>query len=447
MNAEVAIKLARLYIYFGFGAEAKQTLSLSEALTSTHPELVDLADIMEHGYARNPRFVHRFSDCASPLALWAAMAAQTFPADQVLNEQATLRALASLPSHLKRFIAPILSKRLADHGSLDSAAIALRNIEWDQSGETAGAQLAEAKIENKSGNSETAESILLNVIETNTAETPQATIALIDTLVSEGETVPADLALLVETYAFENRKGPLAKELLRAHVIASAYSGQFEKAFQASQSEISHGDDDLLADMQSHIFVALSRLADDISFLDGFFDHLPSSPSSLTPAAIEGVSKRLLELGFPNDANELMSSVPVGKQGDRHKLTQAEIYLALDQPQAAITTLALVRDEPVEDLRAEALLQLGENREAFEVFRSIDAETEAIRSAWLAEEWIELLPSETPVLGEIQSLARETIAPLNAADGMLEAAIAEVENSGNARETLETLLQSVAVPR
>lgn len=447
LNTEVAVELARLYIHFGFGAEAKQALSLSESLTSAHPELVDLADIMEHGYARNPRFVHRFSDCDSPLALWAVMAAQTFPADQILNEQAALRALSSLPPHLKRFIAPILSKRLADYGSLDSASIALRNIEWDQSRGAASAQIAEAKIENKSGNTEEAESILSGVIEENTAETPQATIALIDTLISEGKTVPADVALLVETYAFENRKGPLAQELHRAHVIASAYSGQFAKAFQASQSAISRGNNDILADVQSHTFIALSKLADDITFLDGFFNHLPSPSSNLTPPAIEDVSSRLLDLGFPNDANELMSTVSVAERDDQHRLTQAEIYLALGQPQAALTTLALVRDEPFDDLRAEALLQLGENREAFEVFRSIDAETDAVRSAWLAEEWIELLPPETPVLGDIQSLAREVIAPLNATDGMLEAATSEVESSGNARETLETLLQSVAVPR
>lgn len=73
------LKRIKLYLFFGFGAEAAQTIKLVNYLGKDYPELVDLSNIMEYGYAKNPRLLHRFADCDSDLALWGILSAQEVP--------------------------------------------------------------------------------------------------------------------------------------------------------------------------------------------------------------------------------------------------------------------------------------------------------------------------------------------------------------------------------
>ena len=445
LNEQAAVDLTRLYIFFGFGAEAKQTLALSEDLAAAHPELMDLADVMENGFARNPRFIHRFSDCDSDLALWAAMAAQELPADQVLNEAAALRALAALPDHLQRFIAPALSKRLAEHGSLEAASIALRNIEWNNEQETHGQNMARATIEAESGNSDQAEALLEDVIEDNAEETPEAMMAFVESRLAEGETIPADVALLIETYAFERRESPIGQELQRTHVIASAYSGQFSKAFEALQSPLIKDDPEFFSEVQSHVFSALSANADDIEFLDGFFTEFPDTAAQLSTSSIEATTSRLLALGFTTEVEQIFRELPTDGMNNALRLIHAKALLELRQPEAASTVLSLVDTADSTALRAEALAQLGENREAFDLFQSVDANEDAMKSAWLANEWSELVPSDTPVLGSARGLSEEDIPTIPERDGMLQSITSAVEQSDSARTTLQEILESLPV--
>lgn len=440
-----AKQLARLYIYFGFGAEAKQVLRLSDDLVTTNPELMDLADIMEYGFARNPRLVHRFSDCDSDLALWSIMAAIRVPTDQIVNESAVLRALAKLPMHLKQFIAPMVSKKFTERGNLEAASIALRNVELASDTLTPISELAKAKIEQKSGNAAIAEDLLSDVIQENTAETPEALIAFVDNRLAEGKLVPADVALLIETYAFERRRGPIARDLLRAHVIASSYSGQFSKAFKAMENETITKDNELTTELESHIFSALASNATDMTFLEAFYMHFPSSAENMPTKAASETAARLLELGFPADADGLLSSISPKNRDSRSKLIHAEALLQLAMPEDALLILDDLDGKNADYLRAQILLALDQNKSAFDLFQATNTPDEAVRSAWLADEWVDIVPPETPVLGEIRSLAQQPVSEIAPEDGMLATTNTALERSANARGVLEELLQGFIV--
>ncbi|WP_300056581.1 hypothetical protein [uncultured Roseobacter sp.] len=447
LDQDIALQLARSYIFFGFGAEAKQVLRLSDDLLTTNPELFDLASIMEHGFAVNPRFVHQFADCDSDLALWAAMAAKELSPDQILNEAAALRALASLPDHVKRFVAPALSQRLADRGDLDSASIALRNLEWNEDSQSSSTELAQAVIEKQHGNRDRAEKILSAVVASNTPETPEAMIAFVESRLKDGDAIPADIALLIETYAFELRDSPIAKDIHRTHVIASAYSGQFSKAFDAMRSDLVSEDPELTAELLSHIFSALSSSADDVTFLEAFFSQFPSTPAALTNKATKLTTSRLLELGFSTEAESILAELPSNQKDDDLRMLHAESLVAMQQPEAALTILDLVEADQSDDVRARALSQLGENEQAFELFQTLNSEDAAVRSAWLASEWTEIMPPETPVFGSARSLAEEIVPTVRPRDGMLESIGAAVEQSTSARSALQDLLDRVPVDR
>ncbi|MEP5623256.1 MAG: hypothetical protein ABJP82_11835, partial [Hyphomicrobiales bacterium] len=446
LNLNVAKELAQLYIHFGYGAEAKQVLLMADELVARNPALLDISDILEYGYTRNPRFVHRFLDCDSELALWSAMAAQRLPPDQVVNENAALRALANLPDNLKLILAPALSRRFADAGHLESAAIALRNVDFKQNNAVANVALAEAEIEKQLGSIENAQDRLENVLQDNVAETPEAIIAYVETQLSKAQKIPPDISLLVETYAFERREGPLARDLLRSHVIASSYSDQFSKAFDALGDKRVINDPVFLMQLQSIVFSALGTEADDISFLEGYFSHHPENSLEIDPKAIEIVASRLLKLGFPEESIELISgdtapddiSLP-------HALIYAEALLNVSRPNDALLVLSSMKGENVKRLRGLALLQLGENETAFDIFKSEEAREETIRSAWLSNDWVDLLPLNTPVLGQAISLVGEPIDRVENEIGMLQFLDTAIQESSEARAALGSILSGVTV--
>lgn len=445
LDAAAVQRLARTYLYFGFGAEAKQVLRLSEEVVATNPELMDLANIMEYGFARNPRFVHRFSDCDSDLALWAALAAKEFPEGKVINEKAALRALAKLPEHLKRFLAPALSSRFSDRGDLESASIALRNVELSGDVAQADAGIAKAKIAKQSGNAEAAENLLHGVIDGNAAETPEALIAFIENRLAEEKDVPADIALLIETYAFERRNDSIAKEIMRAHIIASSYSNQFSKAFEAMAKPIIAADKVLTAELLSHVFTSLSKNSDDITFLEKFYDEFPGSTEGLMPKSVFKTAERLLKLGFATEAEKLLSTIIESSRTTEMNLAHAEALLLLKAPELAMSLLESLDGEQVDHLRARVLMELGQNQSAFELFQATNTPDEAVRSAWLANNWADLVPQDAPLLSDVSSLAKEPILDIETENGMLATSSSALEQSAMARETLEAMLERFAI--
>ncbi|WP_298968638.1 hypothetical protein [uncultured Roseobacter sp.] len=440
-----AIALAQLYVFFGFGAEAKQVLRLSENLVIANPELMDLADIIEFGFARNPRSVHRFSDCDSDLALWAIMAAKTLPETQVINEQAALRALAKLPAHLRGFIAPALSNRLTQLGKLEAAAIALRRVEQGEDSDALDANLAKARIKQHSGETETSDQIFSEVAETNSKESPEALIAFVENRLIDFQPVPADISLLIEAYAFELQDAPIGIDLLRAHVVASALSGQFTKAIEVLNNNPISSNPGLQAELQSHVFSALAKIADDFEFLELTFAHFPEPANALQSQAVVGVSARVHQLGFHEEAADILASVPLDESTKPMRLLEAEILLSVGEPKNTIDKLQDLSGSMADELRARAYSALGENQRATGLFQANNMIEEASQSAWLSDDWIELTEGQEDFYSGVRALTQTPVDSIEAENGMITATQSALEESGAARGVLADLLGNVQV--
>ncbi|MGC3939862.1 hypothetical protein ACOTTU_18800 [Roseobacter sp. EG26] len=445
LNTDQALQLARLYLYFGFGVEAKQVLRLAEDLEANYPELLDLADIMEFGHARNPRFAHRYLDCDSDLALWALMAAKDVPVDQILNEKAALRALSKLPFHLRAFLAPIVSKRLTRYGDLEAASIALRSVQLGSATPTKQSELAKAKIETELGNNATANELLEGVIRSNTQETPEALIELVNSSVEEDSPISADVALLIESFNFELRDSDIGAELLRAHTIASAKSGQFEKAFLAMQSPEIVADKQLIAELQSHVFHELARSSDDIIFLENLFSRFPPQPQELDPKTIVATASRLHDLGFFREAERVLANGISDNHNPETSLLLAQIQLALGHPNDALVSLGDITGQDANRIRAEAYLSLGDGRTAATLFLSANDLESTSRSTWLSDDWVDLAPTHAPELSEVGALTSETVAEIPSDNRMLAVTGTALKQSALARGTLANLLNEFSV--
>ncbi|MBW4706986.1 hypothetical protein KX928_04205 [Roseobacter sp. YSTF-M11] len=437
--------LAQLYLFFGFGVEAKQILRLSDVLMQENPGLMDLADIMEYEHARNPRFVHRYSDCDSDLALWGILAANQLPEEQQVNEKAALRALAALPMHLREFLAPIVSDRLIESGNLEAATMALRTIELGGYEPRGSTGLARAKIENERGNSSAADELLDEVIQGNTRETPGALIELVENALEDDTDISADIALLIESFAFENRDGELGRELARAHIIASAKSKQFVKAFTAIDKSDLQGDPDRLSELYSRVFYELVKSADEIQFLELFFSEFPAEAQSLEPETLLATAARLRNLGFADNAETTLKATPRTYRGDAFKILLSQIQMDLMRPDEAITTLNGVEGETADKTRAAALLALGQNQAASLLFQSANLPQMAAQSAWLSDDWVELTRRFAPQLQDVSSLASSEVSQIPTEAGMLSRSESALEQSAAARGVLTNLLQSLPV--
>ena len=111
INQDAAIELARLYIYFGFGVEARQILALLTDDSPTREVLRDMAMIIEDGHAPAGSVLYGQLECESPAALWSALAQRALPKDIPIETNAVLRAFSALPIHLRRHLGPDLSRR------------------------------------------------------------------------------------------------------------------------------------------------------------------------------------------------------------------------------------------------------------------------------------------------------------------------------------------------
>ncbi|TMM52498.1 hypothetical protein [Sulfitobacter sabulilitoris] len=446
LDQDAAVALARLYLHFGFGAEARQTLGLAPDLALLHPMLMDLAEIFELGHSLRQTGVARFTDCPSEIALWAVLAWQAVPDHQMIDGGAALRALTALPLHLRRELAPELSRRFLASGLTHEAAAALRNIERLPEPLKPNATLAKSELEMQAGSMPKAEALLSDVAGKNALQSPQALIQLVDRRLAAGQAISVETTTLVAAYAQELRDGPIAPALRRALVLALAQSDQFTKAFDALRAHTLQDGDQNHDTLTSEVLSQVTRRADDISFLDHVFAQANDRPERLSPDTLLEMSARLVSLGFAAQADPLIAAVPAAPLSPERQVIGARIALAMDQPRRALAALAQMDGPEADALRAEALLLAGDTAQAAAVYQAANDPDAARDAAWLSEGWQDLMDADTPVFGAVATLAQEPANPIDVADGMLSKSSAALENSVAARAALDNLLTSLQIP-
>lgn len=440
IDSEAALTLARSYLYFGFGAEARQVLNLSPGLARDNRLLLDIADIMDHGRPQWPEMLEAYRECRTDIALWSILAQTEARGATPLPATSALRTLNKLPEHLRRLLAPQLSRRLLAHGNHEAAAAALRSLERLPDGLSGKATLAQAHVELEQGKIDEGTVKLESVVDENVEESPEALIALINTRIKTGQAISVETAELVEAYAQEHRGSPVGVELRRTHFMALVKSGQFDRAFLEIATRTSPSDKENDLALRLYLINELTKSASDIVFLDHVLKHSADDLAHLQSSSKFDLASRLLSLGFAAEAQQLLSTEPEADRPLRRQLLAAEAALALDQPFQAQAALLGIDDPAAAPLRARAKAMSGEYAEAHNLFRELDLEAPAREAAWLAEDWRDRTPSETPVFGPTAELADTKVEASDDPSGMLARSAAALNESIAARDTLANLL-------
>jgi hypothetical protein len=449
LDPEAAEQLAKLYLHFGFGAEAKQILSLTDQVKNDHHLLISIAEILEQGHAHAPMALSKFVDCRSDVALWAMLASPQLKKADILEPAPALLALNKLPVHLRRFLAPELSKRLLSYGDETAAATALRNLERLPHPLPDAARLAQAEIAIKEGDVESGTNQLKIVLENNTELAPEALISLVATRLEEGLPIEPKMAELVEAYARELEETELGPALRHTHVLALIKSGQFDQAFDAMNalnSDATPADTHALRALFLH---ELTATAGDVVFLDLFFRHQQAELTRLPVEDKMALSTRLLALGFADLAQKVIATLSDRPKRPARQELAARIALALDQPFHAQAELIGLDTPEAKLLRAQAKEMAGAHADAHALYQEAGHTSAASAAAWLADDWRQLTPPETPVFGPLATLSDQPAPVTDTPDGMLARTTAALDESRAAREVLAGVLQStlLSVPQ
>lgn len=441
LDADVAIKLARTYLHFGFGAEARDVLALDPELVSNNPALMEMAEIMEFGHSRQPSYLQNFMECDTDVALWAILSRKSITPQTTININAALRATTALPMHLRSFIAPELSRRLLEYGEPDSAAAALRSLERTGQSLPPGADLAKADLEMAEGKTKDAQSRLEKVVSSNVEQSAEALIKFVDLHLEEDGLIEQDVATLVEAYALQMRDDPIGAELKRTHILALAKSGQFKEAFDAFERARNSRNTTITDDMTATLWDLLTRNASDVEFLEHTFRPNSSLDRLTEGQTIVKLANRLADLGFSAKAEHVLARQADAQNDDETRLVRAKIALALERPFEAEALIFGIQTPEAIALRAQAKARSGAFNEAHELFAQMGEVERSNSAAWLSEDWVDLVDDGTPVLAGAARMAQTHMDDDYNREGMLSRTLVAISESKNARGTIEDLLR------
>jgi len=443
LNIPAATALARAYLHFGFGAEARQIISLHSDVANENPVLFELSDIMEYGNSDGSNYLHQFTECNSDVALWAILARSEVDPAKNINARAALRAVASLPIHLRNFIAPELSRRFLLSGDTEMAKAALRSLERTDKPLSSNANLAKADIEIAQGKVHEARGRLEDVLSSNDAQSAEALIKFVDSHMETNSPIDENIATLAEAYALQMRDDPIGAKLRRTHVLALGKSEQFDAAFAAMdriRDTNASGSDPELA---SSILSLLAENANDIDFLNQVFDRMSTSIGTVAPAVGLPIAARLVSLGFPTEAKRILSQYPELANTTDVKILKAEIALALSQPFEAEAAIFELTSKQANRVRAEAKRQTGAFDQAHRLFSDLGDANSSLETAWLAGDWATLVQETAPVFGQMARLANTALPDNPQRNGMLSRTAAILAESAQARGVIRELLRSM----
>ena len=445
LDPDALKKLVRLYLYFGFGAEATQLLKLYPDTLNEDPILHGIAEIMEKGHASAIHQLDTLMDCDSNIALWAILSSKKLPEGALVNKAAALRALNRLPRHLRKFLAPELSTRFLDFGDANGAATAMRSIERAPEEMEPEGTLALASIALENGEDVKATEKLESVIKANKVPSPEALLKLVNERLAADQPITPETALLVEAYAQELRDSEMGPELAKAHILSLTRSGQYDAAFEAFDTMSASRWAAAATDIRSKMIAELVTSAGDVVFLDHFFRQPNSVVDDLPWTTKMAAADRLLSLGFAGPAQSVLALLADRPASTARQMLAARVALELGQTNQAVAVLIGVEGAEADQIRAEAALRSGAADEASVLFARAKQPEAAAETAWLAEDWANLTSQDTPIFGPMAELAALDAEVALESEGMLARTSAAVDESVSAREAIGALLNALDI--
>ena len=342
-----------------------------------------LADILDDVSNPTDTAYAGLHHCESSAALWSVLAME-----KVLDgadKEALQRAFSGLPAHLRTHLGPRLSTLFAEAGDQETAEAILRAVARTGVTDSPGLNMAEAEIAALKDDQETVQEKLAETVVSNELNSAEALVKLVEEHWRTQQPLAPDVPELAAGFAVEFRGDPLGADLRRAEVVALSMTGSFSEAFERIQ-DIRTVDGRAPETKAMELFlIALSSFADDVTFLEYVLGPSETEAFPTDPKAGVPVAQRLLDLGFPGKARDIVEKMQAGRNLDEDsELLLAKSAVALELPHRALIDLLGNSSTEANRIRAEALFHSGEFEEAAQLALQLDDLEGAWRGSWHA---------------------------------------------------------------
>lgn len=383
-EAEV-LALARTYVHFGFGTEARHVLAMDGAATRERDILAEIARLLE-GMPPRTELLRDQLACGGGPGLWALLTRSAIPARPAIDRNAILRYFQRLPAPVQGLVGPRLSELFLDDGDPDAAAILLGRSESAPGGSSEAAQLAAADLALHFGEDRETLEGLIGSVRSDGRVGPAMLLRIFAMSREAGRPVPDDLLALSGALRFEYRGDPVLAELTAAEMRARIDAGAVDAARAVVEEERSRLDPELRRRLLSEVTIAMAATLDDVAFLERSFAGLPRP---LSPAAENAVAARLIDLGFAAAADAELTTPPSRGDARERRYLRAEIALAQGRPERVLDLLTAMSDPRARALRAAAREVAGDFETAYSESGTTDE-----GAAWRAGAWARLTAAD-----------------------------------------------------
>lgn len=443
------VELAKTYLFFGFGAEARALLALLADGPSKPGNLVVLetmADILD---GQPLPINHAFSGqqaCEGHSAFWSALAEGEIKKNA--NTDAIQQAYAMMPVHLRVHLGPRISTLFSQLGEKHMAEAALRSLERSGVEHVPEINLAEAALAELEGDIDKVAEELTEEVAEGSQNTPRALIDLINLHYSERRALSPDVPELVGSYELENRDTELGAELRQAEVMSLALEGRFEEAFHELDRVNKQDGPMAKAKVTEPLMVLLTERASDVSFLHYGLTFSADATSAEAAPVADMMARRLLDLGFASHAHSMLKKDVLVEPTEERRLMLAEAAVAMNDPETAISELDGIDGSAANKIRAQAYWQDGDYNLASEVLLEEEETDEAARGFWLSENYNAISGidgASEAGYGAVASVTTEIDRVAKDPEGMppLAEARALMETSQGTRDHIQDLLARV----
>ncbi|WP_298851759.1 hypothetical protein [uncultured Ruegeria sp.] len=444
LDDEKALKLAKLYAFHGFGAEALGVMSLLKIRPKDTKRIAAIARIVDEQPALSSNPFSDLQRCDSDAALWAVLSEEDLTPDAHIV--AIEQAYSKLPDHLRRQLGARLSDILVRAEELEAARRILRSVDRIEPNSTPGVAKAKANVAEAEGDSTREEELLTKVIVSTEAAVgaPVALARLVEKRWSERKTVSSQELDLAASYAVEFRRSELGPTMTRTHAIALSLSQEFDRAFDVIQSlPAGH----VSGSAFNRHLQLLAERSDDVTFLRQTMEMMrPGKAAVLTTETAIALADRLAALGFATQAFALANRPEdQTRRSDRARL-RARAALQLGRPHQAMLELAEDNSEDAIVLRAQALDGAEDFAAAGDMLRNLEQYGAANRYFWLAglsDEWLGSQDEKFATLNRTTKALLDS--PVRLPEKPLAGAKYLLEDSQTTRQRIDEMLSAVGM--
>lgn len=344
-NPETVEKAVKLYLYLGFGAEARQLADAFDLASEGGAVWRALGSLLDD----HPDQEHVFAGqaaCEGPSALWSFLADDNLVKGDPVNEGAIRLAFTALPLHLRELLGLKLSERFLAIGNENAARALGDSISRATGAAGHEAKLMEAELNLHRGDADLAEDLAGEVLQDPGQDHMQALVAQIEARVAQKRPIAADTVVELEAFLRGTEGTTQEARLREILMLAQASSGDFNSAFQTLPE---------FPQQKATLWDLLATLATDDVFLTHAVLGAETPPPQIPDAIATALTRRLAGLGLGTPAKQWLNTV----QSPDPQLAAEIALLGHDAP-AVLSNLPAKDDNTTFAMRLQALETLGD---------------------------------------------------------------------------------------